>query len=288
MVKKGTICTLATIIFLGIPPTSTLAVNFIFDKNIVGTGKQEINLLINTQDKEINTISGTLTFSSKNIAVKDVSDASSLVNIWIEKPTLSENKIHFAGIIPGGYNGAHGQIIKIYTDALEGGEANFYFEEAIALLNDGLGTESKIEKNPLKIKSSGLILSATSSKTTNIPPETFSPMIISDPNIYSGKNILIFSTTDKGSGIDHYEVLETGIDDIGVWKNAESPYLLEDQKLKNDIYIRAVSKDKSFIVVKIPAKNISDGVLGGQHMLFPVITILLLLIAGIAVYRKIR
>lgn len=277
-------------VFFGLSTNHVRAAGFLLDESLIGTGKQEVNILIDTEKQEVNTVSATLTFSSKNIVVRDVSDANSLINIWIEKPSFSEkdSKIHFSGIVPGGYNGSRGQLIKIFLEVGRNGEINFSPTESTVLLNDGIGTEAKINQRPLILKSSDLITTATSTnKTASIPPESFTPIITSDPSVYSGKNILIFSTTNKGSGIDHYEVLETGIQSVGIWKNAESPYLLEDQSLTSDVYIRAVAKDKSFIVVKIPATNISQlEKLKNNYSLFLVLIILLLLIVGAMIYRR--
>ena len=286
--NKITISSLLLIAFFGLCPTDVRAAIFLLDKTVIGIGKQEVSVLINTENQEINTVSATLTFSSDNIALEDVSDANSLINLWIEKPSFSEkeNKIHFAGIVPGGYNGSRGQLIKIFLNVIGDGEINFNLKEATALINDGLGTETKINKTELKLKSSILIATTTPSRIATIPPENFTPIITSDPDIYSGKYILIFSTTDKGSGIDHYEVLETGLESVGLWKPAESPYLLEDQDLESDIYVRAVSKDKSFIVVKIPKNTDRAKKLISNYSLFSVPIVLLLLITGIIIYRR--
>ena len=114
MTHKTTIKLLIIAIFLGILPAGVHAAYFLLDKNVVGTGRQEINILIDTENQEINTVSATLTFSSNNIVLEDVSDARSLVNFWIEKPSISKNTIRFAGIVPGGYNGSRGQLVKVY------------------------------------------------------------------------------------------------------------------------------------------------------------------------------
>lgn len=70
-------------------------------------------------------------------------------------------------------------------------------------------------------------------------PESFTPIVASDPSIYDGKYFLVFSTVDKNSGIDHYEVRE------GIWGEyavASSPYLIMDQTLSKNLYIVAIDK----------------------------------------------
>jgi len=70
------------------------------------------------------------------------------------------------------------------------------------------------------------------------PPEDFKPEIGKDPAIFEGKYFLSFTTADKTSGIDFFEVKEGKRN----FKRAESPYLLEDQELKSIIKVKAVDK----------------------------------------------
>jgi hypothetical protein len=58
---------------------------------------------------------------------------------------------------------------------------------------------------------------------------------------------LVFSTQDKGSGIDYYEVKEESQFLLfrllpSKWHRAESPYLLRDQSLSSRIYVKAVDR----------------------------------------------
>ena len=84
------------------------------------------------------------------------------------------------------------------------------------------------------------------------PPEDFTPFVASDPTIFDRKFFLVFSATDKGVGIDHYEVRE------GFWseyERAESPYLLKDQSLGKFISIKAIDKYGNKRLVEIKAQN---------------------------------
>lgn len=77
-------------------------------------------------------------------------------------------------------------------------------------------------------------------------PEEFTLQVIDIEN----KKYLVFSTTDATSGIDRYEVSETGLDWLGntkpeqtiKWKIAKSPYLLENQNLKSVLKVKAIDK----------------------------------------------
>ena len=80
------------------------------------------------------------------------------------------------------------------------------------------------------------------------PPEEFRPEIGQDPEIFDGKYFLVFVTQDKASGIAGYFVHETTrkkdatLIDTKDWTEAESPYVLKDQKLRSYIYVKAVDK----------------------------------------------
>ena len=81
-----------------------------------------------------------------------------------------------------------------------------------------------------------------------IPPGVFTVHLGSDSQIFNGRNYLIFMASDKGSGIDHYEVAESRFPPFLsalaplAWKTASSPYLIADQTLVSTVYIKAVDR----------------------------------------------
>jgi len=80
-------------------------------------------------------------------------------------------------------------------------------------------------------------------------PEEFKPEIGKAPAVFEGKYFIAFSTIDKQTGIDYYEILEAdkrgyqrGTIRKAEWKKGSSPYLLEDQSLRSVIKVKAVDK----------------------------------------------
>ena len=71
-----------------------------------------------------------------------------------------------------------------------------------------------------------------------IPPDPFEIKIGKEATVFEGKYFIAFSTIDKQTGIDYYEVKEGK----RVWEKAESPHLLEDQSLRSKISVKAVDK----------------------------------------------
>jgi hypothetical protein len=226
--------------------------------------------------------------------------------------------ISFAGGIPGGYCGEVpgapaesnllGRIIFKVKD-IEGltlEEARFgeeqpwarikFLDSSQVLLNDGKGTPARLTKK-------GAVFAISAREITeklravigpdiwqqelekdNIPPEEFLPEITRDPAIFEGKYFLTFSATDKQTGVDYYQVSEQKRIAFIVlgreeWKEAKSPYLLEDQGLRSIIKVKAVDEaGNERIEVIIPK-------VGWQDILPWVI---LVLIVGVVIWWIVR
>ncbi len=72
------------------------------------------------------------------------------------------------------------------------------------------------------------------------PPEPFA-IESGKGDILDGKAYVAFSTTDKGSGIDHFETAERRIPFIPLnWEVSQSPYVPHDQYGTSDLFVKAV------------------------------------------------
>lgn len=108
------------------------------------------------------------------------------------------------------------------------------------------------------------------------PPLPFEPKLVSDPAIHGGKYVLVFSTTDAESGIDHYEVKEG----LLRWERAESPYVLPLQHLPKIIVVKAVDRagnETQETVAESIAPHIQSHAIAGAILIF----VLFLVIAAI-------
>ena len=206
-----------------------------------------MEIKIDTEGQEINTVKADLTFSQELLEIKDFSKGNSILTLWPEEPSFSNQtgKIYFLGGIPGGYSGKDGFLGKIIFKANKEGEATVQIEEdSQVLLNDGLGTLAKLttrgaifrvlaEKREVPEDEWKKVL-----KKDKIPPDPFEIKIGKEATVFEGKYFIAFSTIDKQTGIDYYEVKEGK----RVWEKAESPHLLEDQSLRSKISVKAVDK----------------------------------------------
>jgi len=223
--------------------------NLISHTQEINVGQQfQVDVILNTEGEQINAIEGKITFPRDLLELKKINDGNSIINFWIEKPkSAPDGQVVFSGIVPGGYNDNQGLILSITFLAKKEGSGLIEIQNAKTLLNDGKGTEAKLKIFNFQFLISKEVLT-TQFSVPEIkdlePPENFKPEITSDPTIFEGKYFLVFATQDKGSGIDHYEVLESRNQKIENrnWRTVESPYLLKDQKLKSFIYVKAVDK----------------------------------------------
>ncbi len=218
--------------------------------------KVDLYLYIQNGD-DINAISGHINFPKEFLAVDSVNFGNSIISFWPESPhEISTNDLSFSGIIPGGYKSKEkGLLFSIVFKVLKEGNTSISMSDVLALKNDGMGTKINLSLGSGNIKILGGIagdsnnnnetFSAESLISTDTEaPETFIPLIGKDPNIFSGKYFIVFSTLDKISGVEHYDIQENVFNFINKnsWIKAESPYLLQDQDLHKYIFVRAVDK----------------------------------------------
>jgi len=287
----------------------------------------------------VNTIEAEILFPTDYLNVLEFLSGESILSLWVEKPSSADlteinkaGRLYFAGGIPGGYCGKIpgdpgdsnlvGRLVFkipgfIVSDA-EKEKIEIYFgEKTRILLNDGLGSADSLEKKNANfevLKDSIIPASDWKNYITEdlIQPEPFVVELHKNPDIFNGSYHIIFSTVDKQSGVDHFEVLEIGPDGVvGIepknnwinfllgkktqtpnWKVAEMPYLLEDQDLKSIIKVRAIDKAGNIRQVEFipPQKNTDDKEFSSHSYLFVVLSIVsvLFLLVALAVFIRKR
>lgn len=248
--------------FVAIP---VFATEIYFDtKNQEITVNQQFktDILLNTKNEEINAIEGKVIFPGDILELKEIRDANSIINLWIEQPKIdSNNRIVFSGVTPGGYKGEKGLLISLIFQAKKEGQSTIEISEAKALRNDGKGTPvSLVNSNFQFLVSEQIPIPenlATEIKDIN-SPEPFIPEIAHDYSIFEDKWFLAFITQDKETGINHYEIKETKqkiLTFFSKWISTESPYLLKDQELKSYIFVKAIDGAGNKRIVKLSSMN---------------------------------
>ncbi len=241
------------------------AAEFSFDigRGDISIGDQfKVDFVLNTEGESINAFEGQIIFPKELLEVSEIRDGNSIVNFWVKRPSIDAGVVAFSGIVPGGYVGVNGELFTLIFKAKTEGQGIIDITLAKALKNDGNGTATKLKIDKLSFN----ILNIAKTDATVTPkikdgevPESFKPEVSSDPSIDNGKFFVVFSTTDKGVGIDRYEVKETKnriFTIFSSWNNTDSPYILKDQNLHSFIYVKAIDKVGNARIVKVFPNNI--------------------------------
>jgi hypothetical protein len=254
---------------------------------------------IDTQGECINTVKVELSFANNVLEVKDFSQGNSLLSLWVKKPEFSNETglVSFSGGVPGGYCGELagdpgisnllGKIIFQVRQTSLVSKPIFtrieFSENSYVLLHDGLGTKaSLITKGSVFNLLSGIPEFPKQEwqellKGDATIPESFLIILEQNHIVFEGKYFITFSTTDKQTGIAHYEVQEGGQE----WRRADSPYLLEDQSLSDIIKVKAVDKaGNEYIAEYVPAIEKSN------PLLYWIIILIILVGAGLICLKK--
>lgn len=318
------LCRLLVLVFLTMPGYSHAATLYINPAETEIRPGDTISLAVRLDTDEgecINAIDGVITYT-ENIVPVDISRGESIFPVWVEEPTIDrENReVTFAGGIPNGYCGRiEGdpsltnvilelifQAPGLSVGAENGDTATVAFSpRTSALLNDGRGSEASLRS----IGSTITVHDQPGSEVVDEwnprveadtqPPNPFSITLERDPSIFAGKYFIVFNTTDKQSGIDHYEVMEEPLDALDLfrfgaadapWITVRSPYELEDQSLNSTIRVKAVDKaGNEYIATLVPDESMRGTSDREQlSLLFGLggLMVLILLIGAILVYRR--
>ncbi len=222
----------------------------------------------------INAVDGVINFT-ENITPVDVSLGESILPVWIESPVIDKEnrRITFAGGIPNGYCGRvegdprlTNTLFQIVFRApglqIGGGENSGRAEvtfgpETTAYQNDGFGTKAETKAFGTVFTISPTIGSEILDPwredvlADDIAPEAFSITLERDEFAFNGDYYIVFNTTDKQTGLSHYEVIEESVEEAGLfsfgaatapWEKVRSPYVLKDQTLRSVVRVRAIDK----------------------------------------------
>ncbi len=221
------------------------------DPSTVGVGDTVQITISISSDTPVNTFAGSLNYP-KNLSPVSVSDGSSIISIWFMRPSLdiardkllgTSSPIVFSGFTPGGFSGRNGKLFSIVFKAMSAGPVEISLTDVAILLNDGAGTKEATVVHPLSLVIAQKATGGFTEPTDAFPPEPFNVFLGEDTQLFNGEKYLVFTTVDKGLGMDFYEVAEKRFPLVPpVWQKADSPYRIQNQYLTSDVYIKAVDR----------------------------------------------
>src|SRR5438105_2013249 len=81
-----------------------------------------VTVSIATNGHPINTIGGVVTFDPGAVSIADIRYGSSIVSLWVDKPTADQSgNIVFTGGVPGGFSGGSGTIFSFMAKIKKAG-----------------------------------------------------------------------------------------------------------------------------------------------------------------------
>lgn len=232
--------------------------------------EQIVTLLLDSKEP-VNAVEMYVEYPENILELKSIDDGNSIISFWIQRPEIpasGKGELHLAGVIPGGFSSNQGKLISLHFVAKNPGNAVVYVKNPQALINDGQATPAKVSVDSVSftIKEAGVgqTIPPSGELEDVTPPEIFAPTIGQDPTLFDGRYFIVFSTQDKGSGVDHYEISEEkgflrsffGPDESN-FKIAISPYELIDQSLQSPIFIRAIDRKGNARTVFVAAEHAS-------------------------------
>lgn len=102
-----------------------------------------VSVVVSSPNEAMNAVQGEVSFPTSELEVLSVSEANSIINLWVQNPTFSNQNgtINFGGVaVNPGYEGSSGNIITIQFEAKNSGSAPLSFISGSVLANDGKGT----------------------------------------------------------------------------------------------------------------------------------------------------
>lgn len=216
-----------------------------------------VDILLDPEEKNVNAIEGAIVFPDDLVEVVDIYNGRTVITSWVEEPRVDGSSVVFSGIMAGGFSGLidptksdiymPGNIMRVVFSPKKEGTGQIYFDNTKLYLNNGSGTETFLLPKSFNFEISSKAGSSSDILIDTNPPEDFEPIIFRDPDIFDGKYFLVFETKDLETGVSFYEVKEGR----NSWKQAKSPYLLEDQSLKSLIRVKAVDNASNIRIATV-------------------------------------
>lgn len=215
-----------------------------------------VAVALDPESLSINAVEGTIRVS-ENLEIQAVRLDGSIVSYWVEQPTVAGGAVRFAGVIPGGFEGAlredragafPGVLFTLIVSAKAEGEGALTIDtDARAYQNDGEGTPA-----PLARRGAAIVVAPgagfparVEERTDREAPEPFTLSVESGEPFEQEGKVLIFKAFDKGTGVAYYELSkdDTLFGFLGLsrltWVRVESPYPVSVEDLATTIRVRA-------------------------------------------------
>ncbi len=210
-----------------------------------------VSIYVGSSDQAMNAVSGVISFPSNKLSVVSLSKSGSIVGLWAQEPTFSNNAgtINFEGIVLNpGFTGAAGKVLTITFQAKSIGSTALSFSSGSILANDGSGTNiltgMRNASFTIDAKATPIAPKEVPKSIDTVSVNSFSMSEIKRQDQANPRAKFMFNAVFKAPGVDHYEIqIDSG--DVEVWKDDgtnvyETPVLLYG---KHKILVKAVESN---------------------------------------------
>ncbi len=222
--------------------------------------------MLEPSTEAINALAGELEIISGKAEFTEIQDGESIISAWVERPSIQNKKIVFAGIIPGGFSGQYtpysqapqpGLILKVGLASPSDGEVIIAFKNPQAFYREGVSAPITLLPETLKITfHKGTVSNAAGVTEDKIPPQNLTLDVM---RLGEGADgwFALFSADDFDSGLQGFEIQEQpgNVPDAAAWRRAESPQRLEDQKRKSYIFVKAIDRSGNEAAISLPPQE---------------------------------
>lgn len=169
----------------------------------------QVSVLVSSPGQPVNAYSGTISFTQQNLAVVSLPQTDSIVSFWVQQPNFlnTTGQIIFEGVtFDPGFQGSSGRILTISFRAKAAGSVILSFTKSAVLAHDGKGTDILTSASGAQYN-----IRVAEVEPSDLPPEPEAELLDTDPpepfEVVVEDDRFIFETTDKGSGLDRYEII---------------------------------------------------------------------------------
>ncbi len=125
-----------------------------------------VTIYVSAGGQAVNAVEGRVSFPSDKLSGVSVSKSGSIVNLWVQEPSVSS----FTGVILNpGYSGSRGRIVTVNLRARAPGEATISLGSASVLANDGSGTDVLTGASGVKVSIGSAPERETNAPTDGVP-----------------------------------------------------------------------------------------------------------------------
>ncbi len=255
---------LVGIYFCLVSSTEAATMRLVPNATHLAVGDEVVVTMEATTNERANAIEGFLTYPEQQLRLVRIDDVGSAVSLWISRPLGREpGEISFMGITPGGFVGSQLPLFRARFEVIAPGTmtvsvggiqllAHTSTADDIPVTSSSATMQATVETAPLVVDRPVV---------DTYPPEVFTPQIVQDSDLHNGQMVLIFETSDQGSGVSAYYVKEyivPGLRMFTRWQLANSPYVLKHQDRSRYIDVLAVDyTGNERLITVLPEKETS-------------------------------